>query len=294
MKQEKILQKNLIFIGIMAISGLLFGFVTGSKSIITDGIVSTVILCSSLLGIYVHTKLYANDNEQYPFGKWRFEYIYNLIRLITLFLIIVFSFFDGVFTIFHYFYSDIVPVEIEFMSLFPYFVIKLVAVACSLTYLKANVRRGNIEQEAYQVEKSSVTVDGVLTCAIIVGMLVFARIAPIEDIADACTLIIVSLILGASIFTEIKHLIFLMIGKRTYVNRELFVKELVECKYPDFNIHDVFIEKQGEIFMTYIHCSFDKKISSSELVKLENEVKALLKINNFIHPRLHFYFVEPN
>lgn len=291
MKQEKILQKNLIFIGIMAVSGLLFGFVTGSKSIITDGIVSSVILGSSLLGIFVHTKLYNNNNDVYPFGKWRFEYIYNLIRLITLFLIIVFSFFDGAFTIFHYFYSDIIPVEIEFMTLLPYFVIKLTAVFFSLTYLKAHVSKGNIEEEAYQVEKSSVTVDGVLTCAIIVGMLVFARIAPIEDIADACTLIIVSLILGASIFTEIKHLIFLMIGKRTYIEREQFIKELIECKYPDFSVHDVFVEKQGEIFMVYIHCSFETKKTSEDLVKLENELKAFLKINNFVHPRLHFYFV---
>ncbi len=290
MNQVKVIKYNLVFILIMAISGLVFGFLTGSKSIITDGVVSTVIFITSSIGIYVHTRLYPKDIYSYPYGKWRLEYIYNLIRMVTLLAIILYSFLESIFIIFHYFMSDIVPKEVVLQSLIPYFIIKLTAVMCSMIWLKRNRKRNNIDQEAFQMEYSSIIVDGCLTFAILIGILVFGQISVISEVADACTLMIVAILLGFSVCGELKHLVLMMIGKRIFFEQEKRTKKLIEMCYPQIKVRDVYIEKHGLVTMFYIRCSFSEAMCSSDLYRIECELKAYLRIQHVAKPRLHFYF----
>lgn len=290
MDHQKVIKINLIFVAIMAISGLYFGFTTGSKSVITDGIVSTVILASSSLGLFVHTRLFPNDTNKYPYGKWRFEYIYNFMRMVTLLVIITYSFFESLFVIFHYHFSNIIPKEVLFSEVLPYFILKLGAVILSMLWLKKNFKRNNIDEDSYTMEYSSVVVDGCLTLAIMIGIIVFSQIAAISKIADAVTLLIVAIILGVSVYEELKHLVLIMIGKRIFVKEEEFAKELIESKYPILDIRDIYVEKHGMVTMYYIHCSYDTPIVSSDLHEIECGTKAYLKMHHIEKPRLHFYF----
>lgn len=290
MTHEDVAQRNLIFILIMAVSGLGFGIMTGSKSIITDGIVSTVILFSSYAGIKIHTSLESNNTKYYPYGKWRFEYVYNLFRLVTLLAIIGYAFIDSIYIIIHFVISDITPVEIEFIEILPYFIIKLIAVSLSLAWLKKSYKRGYIMHEVYSMEASSVKVDGLLTVAILLGIVIFGKIELIRDIADALTLLVVAIILGISIYKEMKYLIVIMIGKRLFIEEEQFIKDLIHSKYQNLHVNDVFLEKYGLVSMIYIQCYFDEKMTTNELCKLEREIKSYLKIHKIEKPRLHFFF----
>lgn len=290
MSHEDVLRRNLLFIFIMALSGLVFGLLTGSKAIITDGIVSTVILFSSYVGIHIHSSLRPKNIQEYPYGKWRFEYIYNLLRMVTLLAIIVYSFLDSLFVIFHFITSSIVPKEVLFIDILPYFIIKTVAVMMSFIWLRKNYNHGNIEKEVYSMEKSSVMVDGLLTLAILIGMVFFGGIESIRDIADALTLLVVAIILAFSIFHELHHLIDIMIGKRVFIEEEQFIKDLIHLKYDKIHIKDVYVEKHGVISMIYIQCYFDTALTTSDLMKLEREVKSYLKIHKVEKPRLHFFF----
>ncbi len=292
MKHDYVLKKNLIFILIMAISGLFFGFYTGSKSIITDGIVSTVILISSYVGLFIHSSLKPNNIKAYPYGKWRFEYIYNLLRLVSLLAIIAYSFLDSIYVIYHYLVSGVTHKEVLLLDIAPYFIIKILAVILSITWLKKNYKQGNIDKEPYLMELSSVKVDGMLTAAILIGMLVFSRIDAIAMIADALTLIIVAIILAVSIFTELKHLILMMIGKRVFQDEEQFISDLIQTKYHQIHVGDVYLEKHGMISMIYIQCSFDESMSTCDLARMQREVKSYLKIHKIQKPRLHFFFDE--
>ncbi len=290
MNHEKVVKVNLIFVFIMAFSGLLFGFLTGSKSIITDGIVSTVIFISSYVGIYVHSSLYPARLEDYPYGKWRFEYIYNLLRMVTLLVIIAYSFIESLYIIFHYMTSGVVPKEVVLIEVFPYFVIKIGAVICSLIWLKKCYKRKDVSLEAYTIEQSAVKVDGMLTLAILIGIVVFSHIAAISKIADACTLLIVAIILGISVFKELRHLVTMMIGKRIFQEQEAFITELINKKYHQIQIHDVYLEKHGVISMIYIQCSYEQSMTSEQFKKLQRELKAYFILNQIEKPMLHFYF----
>lgn len=290
MKHNKVVKINLIFVFVMAISGLGFGFITGSKSIITDGIVSTVIFISSYVGTHVHMSLYPISVDDYPYGKWRFEYIYNLLRMVTLIVIISYSFIESLYTIFHYFGSGVVPKEVVLIEVMPYFVIKMAMVGCSLWWLSKSHKRKDINIEAYTMEKSSVQVDGILTLAILIGIVVFSHIELISKVADAFTLLIVAIILGISVFKELRHLVVMMIGKRIFHEQEQFIADLVHGKYDDFHIHDVFLEKHGVISMIYIQCSYDQALTSAEFTKLQRELKAYFIMHGIEKPMLHFYF----
>lgn len=292
MNHDKVVKINLIFVLIMAVSGLLFGFVTGSKSIITDGIVSTVIFVSSYVGIYVHSSLIPTDNYHYPYGKWRFEYIYNLLRMLTLLIIIGYSFLESIYTIFHYLTSGVVPKEIILVQVMPYFVIKIAAVICSLLWLRKNHRLKYVSDEVYLMEKSSIQVDGCLTLAILIGIVVFSHIHAISKVADACTLLIVAIILGFSVLKELRHLVKIMIGKRMFQEEEKFITDLIHNKYPKLYIEDVYLEKHGLISMIYIQCFFEFSMTSEEFSKLERELKAYLRMHEVSNPRLHFYFEQ--
>lgn len=290
MNHEKVVKINLIFVFVMAISGLLFGFLTGSKSIITDGIVSTVIFISSFVGIYVHSSLQPACVSDYPYGKWRFEYIYNLLRMVTLLIIIGYSFLESLYTIFHYWISGVVPKEIVLASVFPYFIIKMSMVAVSLWWLRLSYKRKDVDFESYSMESSSIKVDGFLTLAILIGIVVFSHITAISKVADAFTLLIVAIILGISVFKELKQLVVMMIGKRVFHEQEAFITKLINEKYVDFKIHDVYLEKHGIISMIYIQCEFEHSMTSIEFMKLERELKAYFKMHNIEKPMLHFYF----
>ncbi len=292
MDYQKAIKVNLALILIMAISGLYFGLVTNSKSLITDGTVSLVIFISSSLGLYVHSQLKPSNLKLYPYGKWRFEYIYNLFRLLTLLAIIVYSFFEAINIIYLYLTTGTSPDLILLKDIWVYFLIKLTAVIVSIMWLRSCNKRQILNDEAYLLEYSSVKVDGLLTIAILLGLVVFNKIEIISEIADACTLLIIAIILAISIFSELRHLIYIMIGRRMFPEEEQAIKDLIELKFSHIHVHDLYIEKQGIVTMIYIHCSFDLKMSSNELVDVEYEIKNLLNILNYEKPKLHFYFVK--
>ncbi len=290
MSHEKVAKINLIFVFIMAASGLFFGFFTGSKSIITDGIVSTVILVSSYIGIHVHSSLKPSNEEEYPFGKWRFEYIYNLLRMLTLLVIIAYSFIESIFTIFHYVDAGVVPKEVMLVEVFPYFIIKILAVVAALIWLAKAHKAKYVSTEMYTMESSSIKVDGFLTVAILIGIVVFSHISLISEIADACTLLIVAIILGVSVFKELKHLVKMMIGKRVFVEEEQFIMDLINTKYNTIDAESVYLEKHGMISMIYICLKFEGGMTSIEFAELEREIKSYLLEHEVSDPRIHFYF----
>ncbi|MFV0289005.1 MAG: cation transporter [Mycoplasmatales bacterium] len=287
---SQIMFVTLFFILIMAISGLFFGIISSSKSILTDGIVSLVIFCSSFLGIYIQRRLRLSDDTLYPYGRWRFQNIYNLLRMITLLLIILYSFLEAIFTIYHYLFENIIPPEIDFVSAIPYFIIKMVAVFLALSWLSLN--KDNLNNEEYKVEFTSISVDGVLTLAIIIGMAVFANIALIQYIADSLTLLIVAIILGISIFKELKALINLMIGKKIYVTQEQAISQLINRHYQDFYFKDIHLENQGIITQVFITCYFDDKKTMEDFLQLQIKAKELLQANGFDKTHVHFYFEQ--
>lgn len=290
MSHEKVVKVNLFFVVVMAFSGLFFGFITGSKSIMTDGIVSAVILVSSYIGIHVHSSLKPEDLKMYPYGKWRFEYLYNLLRLVILLGIISYSLLEALYTIFHYFSSGVVPKEIVLMEVMPYFVIKMLAVALSLLWLKKCYKEKAVSKEAYAMESSSVRVDGCLTLAILIGIVVFSHIEIISKVADAFTLLIIAVILAFSVTKEMRELIVMMIGKRIFLEEEKFINDVISVKYDDLKISDVYLEKHGIISMIYIQCEFERPMETGELEKLQRELNAYLKIHEIEEPRINFYF----
>lgn len=267
MNERKIIAINLIFVLIMSLSGIYFGTVGNSSSLLTDGIVSLVIFLSSSIGIFVHSMLNKNNDYLYPFGKWRFEYVYNFIRLMVLTIIIGYSIFEATKTIIDFFIFNQVTQTVDFSKIIIYFPIKLITALVSLLWLKHN--KSNLDDEYYSIERDSVFVDAILTTAILIGLSIISRIDSISAISDSLTLLLISFILLYTIGSELKHLIYILIGKRIYTNLE---QDLFSTIDSDFNITDIHIEKFGIVYIVFITCSFVGTKTINEIEEFEQYI----------------------
>lgn len=285
MDTRKIIGINLVFVLIMAISGIYFGVSANSKALLTDGIVSLVIFSSSSLGILIHSILNHNDDYLYPFGKWRFEYVYNFIRLMILTTIIVYSLFEATHPIYSYIALDEVHTTITLNAIILYFPIKLSAAIASLVWLR--IHKQNLDDEYYAVERDSVLVDTVLTIAILIGFAVLTRIELVKPVADSITLLIISVILLITIFSELKHLIFILIGRRMYTDLEQIVYDNIPN---NFNTFDVHIEKFGIVYIVFVTCSYNGSKTVTELEALESLIGTILENNNVTRYRIELNF----
>lgn len=285
MDTRKVISINLIFILIMALSGIYFGITASSKALLTDGIVSLVIFSSSSLGILIHSILNHNDDYLYPFGKWRFEYVYNFIRLMILSMIIIYSLFESIHTIYNFSTGTEFSQTITLSSIIYYFPIKLTAASLSLLWLRAH--KTNLDDEYYAVERDSVIVDTVLTIAILIGFTVLTNIESVKQIADSITLLIISIILLITILSELKHLIYILIGRRMYTDLE----QIVQNNIPDqFITYDVHIEKFGIVYIVFVTCSYLGAKSVIELEELEQQIGDILETNNINRYRIELSF----
>ncbi|WOO89705.1 cation transporter [Mollicutes bacterium LVI A0078] len=285
MDTRKIIGINLVFVLIMAISGIYFGVSANSKALLTDGVVSLVIFSSSSLGILIHSILNHNDDYLYPFGKWRFEYVYNFIRLMILTTIIVYSLFEATHTIYSYIALDEVQTTITLNAIILYFPLKLSAAIASLVWLR--IHKQNLDDEYYAVERDSVLVDTVLTIAILIGFAVLTRIELVKPVADSITLLIISVILLITIFSELKHLIFILIGRRIYTDLEQIVYDNIPN---NFNTFDVHIEKFGIVYIVFVTCSYNGSKTVTELEALESLIGTVLENNNVTRYRIELNF----
>lgn len=289
MNEKKIISINLIFILIMALSGLYFGYISNSKALLTDGAVSFVIFITSSIGLLIHTNLNHNNDYLYPLGKWRFEYIYDLIRLLIITLIVIYSLIEANLTIINYIFGNVETNILPFNLIAVYFPIKILAAVCSLFWLKLN--KPNLDNEYYRVERDSVTIDVVLTIAILVGFTTLTQIAAIAPIADSITLLTISLILLFTIFSELKHLVYILIGKRIYTELE---QQLIKClKHECFYIYDVHIEKFGLIYIVFVTCGFEGTKTLEDLEQFELAIGNALLSNNITNYRIELSFKSP-
>ncbi len=289
MDLRKIISINLIFVLIMAISGISFGLSAHSSALLTDGTVSLVIFFSSSLGILIHTILNHNDDYLYPFGKWRFEYVYNFIRLMILTTIIIYSLFEASHTIINYLINNLIPEQVSFNSILLYFPLKLSAALLSLLWLRYN--KNQLDDEYYSVERDSVLVDTLLTIAIFIGFTVFSNISTISEIADSITLLLISIILLTTIISELKHLIFILIGRRMYVELEQSIIEKLQTEV-DFQINDVHIEKFGIVYIVFITCSFTTAKTVEQLEQLDIDTQNILIAHDITKFRTEFSFKQ--
>lgn len=273
MESRKIIAINLIFILIMAFSGIYFGVSANSQALLTDGVVSLVIFFSSSLGILIHSILNHSNDYLYPFGKWRFEYVYNFIRLMIITIIIVYSLFESIISITAFFRGTSHSNIINLSQISLYFPIKLGAAFISLTWLRSN--KSKLDEEYYQVERDSVLVDGLLTISILIGFSLLGRISSVAEIADSITLLIISVILLITIFEELKHLVFVLIGKRIYIDLEQQLSRSVN--YADFKISDIHIEKFGIVYIVFVTCSYPGSKPISTLEEFEANIGSNLE-----------------
>lgn len=286
MRSKRVIEINLILVLAMAISGIYFGIIGKSNAILTDGIVSLVIFLSSSLGIYIHTILNDNNDYLYPFGKWRFEYIYNMLRLIIIIIIIGYSFVEASSTIYNYLINNQLPEPINLQQTVIYFPLKLIIATTSILWLGFN--KSQLDEEYYQVERDSVLVDLLLTAAILLGLTTISRIPQIAEIADSITLIIISLILLITINAELKHLIYIVIGRRIYTDLEYQLTSALSTT--DFNISDIHIEKFGIVYIVFVTCSFTGTKSLEQLEQFENLVGEQLTNLNINRSRVELNF----
>lgn len=291
--EQKAIRINAIFILIMALSGLIFGFLSKSSAIILDGLFSTILFFTLLFAIYIQKVSSQPVTYLYPYSKWRLDTIYILFKVLILLGILLYTLIDSIIVLGEFFIYGIVPDEVNASWIIIYTVIKLsAAIPCYLIYSKY-IRQTNNKSEFLHIERKSVVIDGGITFAIFVGFFTIGQISWLKDITDGLILFCLAVFLLYEMKKELVHTMDVLLGKRINVDREKYYTGLLTNWFSEFYIKDIHIEYYGKTTVVSIVSSFNGSKTTLELHNFERMVKKILEAE-FGTVFLNIYWDEEN
>ncbi len=282
---------NAPFIFIMAVSGLVFGYLSHSSSIILDGLFSTILFLTLFLAMYIKQLSNQPVSYLYPYSKWKLDTIYILFKVLVLLGILFYTFFDAIVILFEYIAMGLVPNEVEGFWITIYSIIKLSAAVPSYFIYQKYRKSCDDRSEFLKIEQKSVLIDAGITLAILLGFYTIGQIELFKEITDAIILLFLAMFLIREMFQEFIHTMNVLIGKRIKVNLEEYYVNFFNLYFSDFHFKDIHIEYYGKITVVSVVCGFDNEKSIVELHDFERIIKEKLS-EEFGEVYLHTYWDE--
>lgn len=289
--ENKAILVNAPFIFIMAVSGLVFGYLSHSSSIILDGLFSTILFMTLFFAAYIKKLSNQPISYLYPYAKWKLDTIYILFKVLILLGILFYTLFDASIVLFEYIKYGIAPEEVKGYWITIYSVIKLGAAVPSYFIYKNFRHKTKDRSEFLKIEQKSVIIDGGITLAILIGFYTIGQIEFFKEITDAIILLLLALFLIREMLHELTHTINILIGKRILVEREEYYVNFFNNYFADYQFKDIHIEYYGQITVVSIVCGFKGEKSIIELHNFERVLKEELR-GELGEVYLHTYWDE--
>ncbi len=289
--ENKAILVNAPFILVMAVSGLLFGYLSHSSSIILDGLFSTILFLTLFLAIYIKQLSNQPVSYLYPYSKWKLDTVYILFKVLVLLGILFYTLFDASIILYEYIFHGVVPEEVQGFWITVYSIIKLGAAIPSYLIYRKYRKKAHDRSEFLKIEQKSVLIDAGITLSILIGFYTFGQIDMFKEITDALILLLLALFLIKEMFHEFRHTMDILIGKRILVNREEYYVNYFNRYFADFKFKDIHIEYYGPITVVSMVCGFTGEKSIIELHNFERILKEKLR-DELGEVYLHTYWDE--
>ncbi len=271
--EKKAIILNAPFIFIMAFSGIFFGYLSNSASIMLDGIFSTILLITLFFAMYIKKLSNQPVSYLYPYSKWKLDTIYILFKVLVLLGILFYTFVDAIIILFEFFFLGVVPDEVTAYWIVIYSVIKLsAAIPSYLIYRKYRIKTKD-KSDFLKIEQKSVLIDAGITLSIFIGFFTIGQIDLFHEITDALILLFLTMFLLFEMFKEFLYTMDVLIGKRVKVDREVYYVSYFNHYFPDFKFKDIHIEYYGKITVVSIVCGFEGDKSIIDLHNFERIIK---------------------
>ncbi len=269
--ENKILKINLIFLIIMAISGIVLGSLSNSGAIKFDGIFSLFIFVTVIIGIVVNNTSLHKPSNKYPFGQYELGNIFTLLKIFSLLMLVLYSSLSATKNIIMYYNFDVKPDVLILKYSYMYYGLMLFVKSSSIflyRYGKNTINDSFLMKEEYL----SAIVDGLLTLSIFLGITIFSKITFISDIADELVLLLISLYLLWVLVKELIEIINIMIKKDIYIDKELSLVEVLQKEINEVNFKSCHFEKVGENYRITVIC----ELNNNDITKENKDIYNLI------------------
>ncbi|TFU03672.1 cation transporter [Polymorphobacter arshaanensis] len=159
--ETRLLTLSIVLTALVAASGIVIGLLSGSMSILFDGMFSIIDAVMGMVTLTVAKLLVSEGNRRYQFGYWHFEPLVLGLQSCVLVLLYGYAFFNAVMAVLAG------GTEIEFGLAVIYAAV--VAVVCFAMYLVERRANARIESALLGLEAHSWLMSGLITSALLVA-----------------------------------------------------------------------------------------------------------------------------
>ena len=278
--EQKALISGIIINAFSAILGILFFVLTNSKSLLLDGLISTILVISTIVSLLISKDMQKEASSKYPLGRRTLENIFLFLRAILMILIIFLSIVSGIITIIAYFSNyDVNVVNLDYKLMIIY--ASLMIGSCLLitliySYCNRKIPSGS---DMIKIEIKSSIYDGLVTLFAVGSLLLFNHFSPndaLKAIGDSIIVIILSLIYLYAPIKELSKQAKILSDRRRLIGEEQKIIELIKTNFIDFDIFDVYFSYSPIEGVIYVCLFPNKKMSSDEIEKHFESIRQFL------------------
>lgn len=287
--EKKALNINTPFILIMALSGLIFGYLSHSSAIVLDGIFSSILFLTIFLAKVIQKQAAMPRSYIYPMGKWYLDNVYNLFKVLILVGILSVSFIESIVKIVEFYFGILeVPPIIHFYADI-YYVVKLAAFFVAFFVYKHYSKKALNRSEFLKIETKGVFIDGIITISIALGFFFLGGIEPLEPVIDSIILFGISLFLLIKMYSSGISYINQLLGKRIFLQREEYYAKIINKEVKDVDVLDLYIKFSGKSPVVVLTCTYEGSKDIDFFINFEHIVKDTLR-GEFGEVYLNMYF----
>ena len=159
--ETRLLTLSMVLTALVAVSGIIVGLVSGSMSILFDGMFSIIDAVMGAVTLSVARLLVSEGNRRYQFGDWHFEPLVLGLQSCILVLLYGYAFFNAVMAVLAG------GTEIEFGPALVYAAV--VSVICFAMYAVERRANTRIDSELVDLEAHSWLMSGLITAALLIA-----------------------------------------------------------------------------------------------------------------------------
>lgn len=160
-KEQKTLRASITVTALIALLGVVLGLLSGSTSIVFDGVYSTVDAAMSILALYISRLLMKKGSERFQFGYSHFEPLVAAFNGSILLLLCFYAFIDSVSS----FISGGHVIAFDSAALYA----GIVCAVCLVFYLYERQIARELDSEFLRIDMQSWMMAGAISLALLLG-----------------------------------------------------------------------------------------------------------------------------
>lgn len=269
-KEIKTFSFSIIINVVVFLTKIIGGIIFKSKSLIADGFHSLSDLITDIVAIIGLKSSKKRANKTFPFGYGKLEYITSIFIALTIFIL-------GIITI-----ANSISQKSSTLNTKCIFIIIICIILKFLNY-KYLLKKGINDNSPILISSSRESIDDVTTSVGVIIVIILTNLSNkfyIFKYADMIGGIIIGLLIFKTSFSMLKENVIALLGTND-INEKLIEKitEVIN-QFKSLRYVDASLIKNGSYYLAYVDVECIKNIKVNEFLKIESEIKRIIKRKN--------------